>query len=245
MRMNTLLTTLAASALLLGLTACGGADSRPRMKTLSPPTPTANAPAANATSDSNKPRPAKEGWSKPKDNPNEVVFDPANPPEGYTRCHRNHCHKVGGGVASYQQVMNEMGATKVKGQVSPDQMPPAPKDVATPPAGAEKTASGLASLVLTKGSGTRKPSATSRVRVHYTGWTTDGRMFDSSVARGTTISFPLNRVIAGWTEGVQLMTVGDKFRFWIPSQMAYGDNPGGGRPGGMLVFDVELLKILK
>jgi peptidylprolyl isomerase len=119
----------------------------------------------------------------------------------------------------------------------------APSDVAAPPADATITASGLAYKSLQSGNGGVHPGPTSFVEVHYTGWTTDGKMFDSSVARGETISFPLNGVIAGWTEGVQLMTVGDKFRFWIPAGMAYGENPGGGRPGGMLVFDVELFGI--
>lgn len=118
-----------------------------------------------------------------------------------------------------------------------------PPDVAAAPADAETTASGLAYKMLKQGDGTAHPSATDTVEVHYSGWTTDGQMFDSSVQRGQTISFPLNAVIRGWTEGVQLMRVGDKFRFWIPANLAYGDNPGGGRPGGMLVFDVELFGI--
>ena len=118
-----------------------------------------------------------------------------------------------------------------------------PADVAAPPNDATKTPSGLAYKVLQAGAGGDRPGPTSHVEVHYTGWTTDGQMFDSSVARGRTISFPLNGVIRGWTEGVQLMSVGDKFRFWIPAAMAYGENPGGGRPGGMLVFDVELFSI--
>ena len=79
--------------------------------------------------------------------------------------------------------------------------------------------------------------------VHYSGWTTDGKMFDSSVARGEPTSFPLNRVIAGWTEGLQLMEAGEKTRFWIPGKLAYGDKPRGGAPGGTLVFDVELLEV--
>ncbi|MEE2789066.1 MAG: FKBP-type peptidyl-prolyl cis-trans isomerase [Myxococcota bacterium] len=119
----------------------------------------------------------------------------------------------------------------------------APADVAAPPSDATFTASGLAYAVLKAGHGDTHPGPSSYVEVHYTGWTTDGAMFDSSVARGQTISFPLNRVIQGWTEGVQLMTVGAHFRFWIPAEMAYGNNPGGGRPGGMLVFDVELFNI--
>ncbi|MEO1858161.1 MAG: FKBP-type peptidyl-prolyl cis-trans isomerase [Rubritalea sp.] len=122
--------------------------------------------------------------------------------------------------------------------------PPAtPKDVAAAPADAEKTASGLLSKVLTKGTGAEKPKATSTVEVHYSGWTLDGKMFDSSVTRGQTTSFGLNQVIPGWTEGLQLMVEGEKRRFWIPADLAYGENPGGGRPGGMLCFDVELVKI--
>lgn len=118
-----------------------------------------------------------------------------------------------------------------------------PEDVAGVPDNAETTPSGLASRVLKAGSGDKKPTATSTVHVHYSGWTLDGKMFDSSVARGEPISFALNGVIPGWTEGLQLMVEGEKRRFWIPANLAYGENPGGGRPGGMLVFDVELLGI--
>jgi peptidylprolyl isomerase len=118
--------------------------------------------------------------------------------------------------------------------------PAAPDDVAAPPEDAEVTASGLASKVLKPGTGTEHPKATSTVTVHYSGWTTDGKLFDSSVTRGETISFPLNRVIAGWTEGLQLMVVGEKRRFWIPQDLAYKGQPGA--PAGMLVFDVELFE---
>jgi FKBP-type peptidyl-prolyl cis-trans isomerase len=120
---------------------------------------------------------------------------------------------------------------------------PAPSDVKAPPTDAEKTASGLASKVLQKGTGKEHPTAADSVQVHYTGWTTDGRMFDSSVKRGEPARFPLGNVIKGWTEGLQLMVVGEKRRFWIPANLAYGENTGGGRPSGMLVFDVELLGI--
>jgi len=120
-----------------------------------------------------------------------------------------------------------------------------PKDVNAAPADAEITASGLASRVLTVGTGTGSPAAVDTVTVHYSGWTTDGKLFDSSVQRGQPTSFPLNRVIKGWTEGLQLMVIGEKRRFWIPADLAYGENPGGGRPGGLLVFDVELLEIEK
>ncbi len=116
---------------------------------------------------------------------------------------------------------------------------PVPTDVAKPPADAQVTASGLASKVLSPGTGTLRPNANSVVMVHYSGWTTDGQMFDSSVARNEPIDFPLNRVIPGWTEGLQLMVVGEKRRFWIPSNLAYNNAPGA--PQGMLVFDVELL----
>lgn len=121
--------------------------------------------------------------------------------------------------------------------------PDVPADVAAAPADAEKTKSGIASKVLAKGDGTKHPSASDSVTVHYSGWTTDGKMFDSSVVRGEPTSFPLSGVIKGWTEGVQLMVTGEKRRFWIPADLAYGENPGGGRPGGLLVFDIELLKI--
>jgi FKBP-type peptidyl-prolyl cis-trans isomerase len=119
----------------------------------------------------------------------------------------------------------------------------APADVAAPPADASTTPSGLAWKVIEAGSGARKPGPTDSVTVHYSGWTTDGRLFDSSHKRGRTATFPLNRVIKGWTEGLQLMVEGETSRFWIPAELAYGNNPGGGRPGGMLVFDVQLVSI--
>ena len=119
----------------------------------------------------------------------------------------------------------------------------APTDVAAAPADAKATASGLKSKVIKKGTGKKNPAATDTVTVHYSGWTTDGKLFDSSHKRNKKASFPLNRVIPGWTEGLQLMVVGEKRRFWIPAELAYGNNPGGGRPGGLLVFDVELFEI--
>ena len=117
----------------------------------------------------------------------------------------------------------------------------APPDVAAPPADATTTPSGLASRVLEPGTGTTHPTPRSRVLVHYTGWTTDGQMFDSSVARGEPIAFGLYQVIAGWTEGVQLMVEGEKRRLWIPEALAYRGQRGA--PAGMLVFDVELIRI--
>jgi peptidylprolyl isomerase len=121
---------------------------------------------------------------------------------------------------------------------------PVPEDVEAPPAEATRTRSGLAYRFLKHGKGKEHPKADSTVEVHYSGWTRDGQMFDSSVRRGQPISFPLDGVIKGWTEGVQLMVVGDKARFWIPSALAYGDTPARpGAPAGPLVFDIELLAI--
>ena len=89
------------------------------------------------------------------------------------------------------------------------------------------------------------PAASDTVTVHYHGTLVDGTVFDSSVERGDPTSFPLNGVIPGWTEGVQLMKVGDKFRFFIPPQLAYGESGAGGviGPNATLIFDVELLEI--
>ena len=117
-----------------------------------------------------------------------------------------------------------------------------PDDVMAPPADATRTGSGLAYRVLRSGpAGGPHPAPANRVRVHYTGWMTDGTMFDSSFTRGELATFRLEEVIKGWTEGLQLMSPGDKFRFWIPSRLAYNNEEG--RPRGMLVFDVELLAI--
>lgn len=122
--------------------------------------------------------------------------------------------------------------------------PEVPKDVAAPPKTAKKTASGLSYKVLTPGKGKTRPTATSRVTVHYSGWSKDGKMFDSSVTRGEPTSFPLNGVIPGWTEGVQLMVEGEKTRFWIPGKLAYGDEAKQpGAPSGQLTFDIELISI--
>jgi FKBP-type peptidyl-prolyl cis-trans isomerase len=119
--------------------------------------------------------------------------------------------------------------------------PPVPPDVAKPPPGAKKTAAGTFYKVLKAGKGGPKPGPTDSVVVHYTGWTTDGRMFDSSVIREASAEFPLDAVIAGWTDGLQVMSVGDRVRFWIPEELAYKGMPG--KPQGTLVFEVELLEI--
>lgn len=127
-------------------------------------------------------------------------------------------------------------------EISPSPATP-PPDVARPPREATKTRSGLAYRVLRAGTGTEHPSPRSTVTVHYTGWTTDGKMFDSSMLRGRPATFPLDQVIKGWTEGVPLMVVGEKTRFWIPQNLAYGGAPD--KPRGMLVFDIELIGIEK
>jgi len=113
--------------------------------------------------------------------------------------------------------------------------------------GIKTTSTGLQYLVLEKGTGTKHPSATDQVEVHYQGSLLDGTVFDSSVKRGQPISFGLNQVIKGWTEGVQLMVVGEKTRFFIPAEMAYGNEGAGSDiPGGStLIFEVNLLGINK
>jgi FKBP-type peptidyl-prolyl cis-trans isomerase len=121
--------------------------------------------------------------------------------------------------------------------------PPTPPDVARPPADARKTAKGVSYRVLKAGpAGGKHPTENDSVKVHYTGWTTDGKMFDSSQLRGEPATFGLHGVIPGWTDGIPVMAVGDRVRFWIPEDLAY--KGVAGKPAGMLVFDVELLEIV-
>jgi FKBP-type peptidyl-prolyl cis-trans isomerase len=113
--------------------------------------------------------------------------------------------------------------------------------------GVKTTASGLQYLVLTEGTGP-KPKATDVVRVHYKGALLDGKTFDSSIDRGEPVTFPLDGVVPGWQEGIQLMPVGSKYTLWIPANLGYGEKgtPGGPiGPNATLVFDVELLDIVK
>ncbi len=119
---------------------------------------------------------------------------------------------------------------------------PPPPDVAAAPAHATRTPSGLAYVVLAPGTGTARPTRAQSAQVHYTGWTTDGRMFDSSETRGQPATFPLAGVIDGFAEALTLMVVGERIRVWIPEALAYGGRPG--RPAGMLVFEIELLRIV-
>lgn len=111
--------------------------------------------------------------------------------------------------------------------------------------GVTTTASGLQYEVLKRGDGKESPKATDKVKVHYHGTTIDGSVFDSSVERGEPISFGLNQVISGWTEGVQLMHVGDKFKFYIPADLAYGERSPSPKikPNSVLIFEVELFEI--
>jgi len=110
--------------------------------------------------------------------------------------------------------------------------------------GVIETQSGLQYQVITQGSGTQHPMAKDKVKVHYHGTLIDGQVFDSSVERGEPISFGLNQVIPGWTEGLQLMVIGEKTRFFIPSNLAYKNKSMGKIGGGsLLIFEVELLGI--
>lgn len=141
------------------------------------------------------------------------------------------------GLICYELQVTEV--TRAKGTP-----PPTPRDVKAPPPGTQKTEAGVFYRVLkpspAAGKGAR-PKVTDTVSVHYTGWTVDGRMFDSSLVRGEPTKFPLNGVIKGWSDGIPQMTVGETTRFWIPEELAYKGQPNN--PQGMLVFDVELLGI--
>ncbi len=124
--------------------------------------------------------------------------------------------------------------------------PNAPPDVSGPPDGAKRSASGLAWKVLEKGKGRRRPGKFDTVTIEYTGWTTDGVMFDGSARHGGELEVPLNRVIPGFAEGLRLMAPGEKRRLWIPGKLAYGEAgagepPAPSQPLGMLVFDVKLI----
>jgi FKBP-type peptidyl-prolyl cis-trans isomerase len=137
-------------------------------------------------------------------------------------------------------------------KTSPTTTPAAPASTSAAPAAASSpskemktTSSGLKYQVMKQGTGTASPKPTDTVKVHYHGTLLNGTVFDSSVERGEPISFPLNGVIKGWTEGLQLMKVGDKFKFEIPPDLAYGPSSPSPKipPNSTLVFEVELLAI--
>ena len=109
------------------------------------------------------------------------------------------------------------------------------------PPGVQKTFTGLKHQLLRPGKIGPTPNSLSTVTVHYEGKSKDGKIFDSSYKRGKPAEFPLDQVIQGWTEGLQLMTKGEKRRFWIPANLAYGENPRAGQPSGELTFEIELL----
>ena len=111
------------------------------------------------------------------------------------------------------------------------------------PADAVRTPSGIASKVLHAGLGSARPTLDSRVTVHYTGWTTDGREFESSVKRGVPATFGVTEVIPGWTEVLLQMVKGEKRRAWIPGALAYDTDPRPDVPKGTLIFDIELIDI--
>jgi peptidylprolyl isomerase len=116
-----------------------------------------------------------------------------------------------------------------------------PPDINGPPPDARRTSSGLAYKVLRPGTGARNPGPSDRITVHYSGWTTNGRLFDSSITRGEPLTLGLREVIRGWGEGLELMVEGERTRLWVPQDLAYKGEQGA--PAGMLVFDVELIEI--
>src|SRR5688500_16730917 len=134
-------------------------------------------------------------------------------------------------------------AVSVLAPAPPPATPPPPDELPASevavPADGEKSTTGLVSKLIRKGSSNEKAEATDVVTVHYTGWSSEGRLFDSSVVRGPASTFPLDKVMAGWRECVQLMTLGEKRRCWIPENLAYKGQTG--RPKGTVMFDIELI----
>ena len=121
---------------------------------------------------------------------------------------------------------------------------PTPANLTAAPADAEVNTSGVASKVVKAGSGEARPSPTDNVQLHYTAWTTDGTMLESTLPAERPETIPLKRTIKGFTEAVQMMVEGETRRIWVPQNMAYGETPPPTAPKGMLIFEVELLKIL-
>lgn len=161
-------------------------------------------------------------------------------PAGETRRYWIEAEQLRPGYPQMPDMLHVIDITVLGGQ----EPLPAPENVAAIPEDATVTDSGLAFTVLEEGESgddAAHPSLADIVTVHYSGWTTDGTLFDSSVMRGSPAEFPLGRLIAGWQEGIPLMTRGAKYRFWIPAELAYGNSDRPDAPQGMLVFDIELL----
>lgn len=161
-----------------------------------------------------------------------------NTPVGETRRWWVDAERMKPGYPGMPELMHVLDLT-VHAEKDPSR---APADVAGPPEDAIRTASGLAYKVLERGNrAPGSPAPDHLVQVHYTGWTTAGQVFDSSLYRDRPATFPLSRLIEGWREGLMLMQRGDSFRFWIPGELAYDNMEGADKPKGMLVFDVTLL----
>ena len=144
-------------------------------------------------------------------------------------------------VDPYDQIEDESHPEENEEVDKDFQIPKAPLDVAGPPVHAQRTESGLAFRVLTPGDGGDKPGPDDIAEVHFTGWTTDGKVVDSSLGNDEPLKIVVNDMMPGWIEGVQMMSAGEERRFWIPAELAFGDEPEDGEPAGMLVFDIELL----
>lgn len=158
-------------------------------------------------------------------------------PVGETRRWWFHADRLKPGYAGMPDLPHVVDLT-VLGNKDPLQTP---TDLASPPADALRTRSGIAYRVIRQGPGGPKPKRSSTVEIHYSGWTSYGRLFDSSVQRDVRAVFPLDKLIPGWQEAVPLMSRGDTYRFWIPGKLAYDDAPSSpNTPRGTLVFDITL-----